>query len=437
MKKIIYTIVISALTFGCTIDEQVNPNALPLDDVLNNATERDLNFLVNGILSDMRNSYAIWVTSSGTLSRELYLFDADPRNTTDLIGTTGSLSNSAFYTGANWTARYRVIKNCNIMLQALPNAATVSDVKKDAYSAFAKTIQAHQFMILWSAYFDSGVRLDVIDPDDLGPLVTTPSTVLTYVRTLLDEAYTDLAGSDMSGMNLQLGFTNFDSPTTFGEFNRALAARAALYDGDNAGARTALAASFMDLIGDLSIGPKMIYSNSGGDLLNDLFKTPGQNGNQIVASDTWINEAQGGDSRVTSKVASRTNPTVKSGISAAYETRLYESSTSSIDIIRNEELLLIYAEANIGFDNVEALAGINAVRSAASLTPLAGTVTIDDVLTERRYSLWGEGHRMVDLRRTGNLNDTYVTLDNIVVDGNPVTQIIYTKFPVPQVETGF
>jgi hypothetical protein len=193
----------------------------------------------------------------------------------------------------------------------------------------------------------------------------------------------------------------------------------------------------MDVNGDLTVGPKMIFSNSGGDILNDLYKTPEQNGNQIVISDAWVSEAQAGDTRVTSKSALRTVPSVKSGISAAYETRLYASATSPVDIIRNEELLLIYAEANIGNDNVEALAGINAVRSAAGLTDLAGTVTIDDVLTERRYSLWGEAHRMVDLRRTGNLNDTYVTLDTIEVDGTPVTQIIFTKFPVPQVETGF
>jgi hypothetical protein len=435
MKKIIYILFIGAITFGCTIDDQVNPNAPSLTDVLSSATQTELNNLVNGILADMRSSHSLWVTSSGTLSRELYLFDADPRNTTDLIGTEGTLSNSAFYTSANWITRYRVIKNCNILLEALPGAV-VSDTDKDGYSAFAKTIQAHQFMVLWSAYFDSGVRLDVADPDNFGPLVTDPALVLDEVRSLLDDGLADLATATF-GMNLQYGFDGFDTPASFGEFNRALAARAAIYDGDNTGARTALAASFMDINGDLTVGPKMIFSNSGGDVLNDLFKTPDQNGNQIVFSDTWIDEAQVGDTRVTSKAALRTNPTSKSGISAAYETRLYNSATSPIDIIRNEELLLIYAEANIGFNNVEALAGINAVRSEAGLSDLVGTVTIDDVLVERRYSLWGEAHRMVDLRRTGNLNDTYVTLDNIVVDAVPVAQIIFTKFPVPQVETGF
>ena len=105
--------------------------------------------------------------------------------------------------------------------------------------------------------------------------------------------------------------------------------------------------------------------------------------------------------------------------------------------------MLIYAEANItDGTNAEALAGINAVRAGWGwANPLAGTVTIDDVLYERRYSLWGEAHRMVDLRRTGNLNETYVTLDPVTTtddDGNviPATQEIFNQFPVPLDEVG-
>ncbi|MEQ9406033.1 MAG: RagB/SusD family nutrient uptake outer membrane protein [Cyclobacteriaceae bacterium] len=434
MKKFIAILSLAAITFGCEIDKQINPNAPAVVNIITAATEADMNNLVIGVLARMRNSHAIYVTATGTITRELYLFDADPRNTTDLIGTTGSLDNDSFYTTANWINRYRTIKNCNLILDALPNAI-ISDAKKDAYSGFAKTMMAHQYLILYSAYFDSGIRLDVSDPANLGPLVTDASAVLTFVRNLLDEANGDLTGSDFS-MGLSSGFDGFDDAAGFSQFNRALAARAALYDGDMVDALTHLGNSFFDLAGSLTTGPSMNFSTSGGDLLNDLFKVPQQNGNQIVVSDTWVNEAQAGDTRVTSKSAVRDNPSAKSGINGTNETSLYASATSPISIIRNEELLLIYAEANIGTNNVEALAGINAVRSAAGLADLAGTVTVDDVLVERRYSLWGEAHRMVDLRRTGNLNDTYITLDPIVVDGTPAVQIIYNQFPLPLDEVG-
>lgn len=434
MKKIIIILSIATFTFGCEIDEQINPNSPAVVNILTAATEADMNNLVVGVLATMRNGHAIYVTATGTITRELYLFDADPRNTTDLIGTTGSLDNDSFYTTSNWINRYRTIKNCNLMLDALPNAI-LSDAKKDAYSGFAKTMMAHQYMILYSAYFDSGIRLDVSDPDNLGPIVTNAATVLTFVRDLLDEANTDLTGSDFS-MGLTSGFEGFDDAAGFAQFNRALAARAALYDGDMSAALTHLGNSFFDIGGSLTTGPSMIFSNSGGDLLNDLYKTPQQNGNQIVVSDSWVNEAEAGDPRVTNKSAVRDSPSAKSGINGTNETSLYASSTSSISIIRNEELMLIYAEANMGTNNTEALAGLNAVRNAYSLTPLAGTVTIDEVLYERRYSLWAEAHRMVDLRRTGNLNDTYITLDPIAVDGTPVQQIIFNNFPLPQSEIG-
>lgn len=441
MKKILIIIAIVGVTFGCQIDEQVNPNAPALEDIVENASETDLNNLVTGILARMRSSHSIYVTATGTITRELYLFDADPRNRTDLIGTEGALDNNSFYTTANWTNRYRTIKNCNILLESLTGAdATVSDAEKDGYSAFAKTIMAHQFLILWGAYFDSGIRLDVADPDDFGPLVTDEGQVLQFVRDLFDEAFNELSGAQFA-FALTSGFEGFDSPTTFGEFNRALAARAAIYADDRAAARTHLSNSFFDLSGDLSTGPKMIFSTSGGDILNDLYKPDGQNGNQIFASDTWVNEAQDPNDLRLNKVSQRAQPATSSGITVNYETELYETSTSPIDIIRNEELMLIYAEANIGFDNTEALNGINAVRNAAGLTDLTGTVTVDDVLVERRYSLWGEGHRMVDLRRTGNLNETYITLDNITTtdeDGNvvPAQQEIFNQFPLPLTEVG-
>lgn len=443
MKKILTILAFAGITFGCEIDEQVNPNAPAVENILTDATETDLNNLVTGILARMRNSVSIYTTATGTISRELYLFDADPRNTTDLIGTEGALDNDTFYTTANWINRYRTIKNCNILLESLPGAnVEVSDAEKAGYSGFAKTMMAHQFLILWGAYFDSGIRLDVSDPDNFGPLVTDEGLVLQYVRDLLDEANDELAGAEFA-ITFTSGFAGFDTPATFAQFNRALAARAAIYAGDGAAALNHLDDSFFDINGDLNVGPKMIFSTTGGDLLNDLFKTPGQNGNQIFASDTWINEAQAGDPRVSAKVTQRASSFTKSGITVNYETNLYATSTSPIDIIRNEELMLIYAEANItDGTNAEALAGINAVRAGWGwANPLAGTVTIDDVLYERRYSLWGEAHRMVDLRRTGNLNETYVTLDPVTTtddDGNviPATQEIFNQFPVPLDEVG-
>ena len=117
------------------------------------------------------------------------------------------------------------------------------------------------------------------------------------------------------------------------------------------------------------------------------------------------------------------------GLNGRYEIALYESSTSPIDIIRNEELVLIYAEANINRGNLEeGVRALNIVRNAASIGDYEGAMTqealIDEMLYQRRYSLWGEGHQMFDLRRYGRLNADFLPIDR---EGDDV----FMQFPIP------
>ena len=101
---------------SCSFEEQVDPNNPSLEGVLTNASINQLNNLVVGVEATMRNGIAIQTTGSGTMARELYLFDADPRNTGDLLGKNGSsLDNNSFYSTAPWAGRYRAIKNANIL----------------------------------------------------------------------------------------------------------------------------------------------------------------------------------------------------------------------------------------------------------------------------------------------------------------------------------
>ena len=75
----------------------------------------------------------------------------------------------------------------------------------------------------------------------------------------------------------------------------------------------------------------------------------------------------------------------------------------------------MYAEAQVNNNTVEALAAINRVRNEAGLADYGGptdaTSLIEEILNQRRYSLLAEGHRLVDLRRLGRLNENYVPLD--------------------------
>src|SRR5256885_16281951 len=96
----------------------------------------------------------------------------------------------------------------------------------------------------------------------------------------------------------------------------------------------------------------------------------------------------------------------------------YRSPTAPIPLIRNEELILLRAEAN-NFKTVRnapaAAADINAIRvRSGGLTSDAGlaAASADSVkgvlLRERKYSLLFEGHRWVDMRRLGRVTDILI-----------------------------
>jgi len=89
----------------------------------------------------------------------------------------------------------------------------------------------------------------------------------------------------------------------------------------------------------------------------------------------------------------------------------------------------VYAEAQIGSNNAEAVAALNVIRSAAGLPSYSGGTDdgslVTEMLNQRRYSLWCENHRMFDLRR--------YNLSNTLPIDRP-GDVIYNIFPVPLVE---
>ena len=411
IKSYLKVLAVIAFIFSatsCSFDEQVDPNRPSLEGVLTNASINQLNNLVVGVEATMRNGISIQTTGSGTMARELYLFDGDPRNTGDLLGANGSsLDNNTFYSTAPWAGRYRAIKNANILLESIDNTTSITDAQRAGYSGFAKTIIAHELIDVLKSY--GRARVDVADPTSLGPILEFDA-VLDAVIAMLNDGLSDLnaAGSEFA---FELGgFTDFDTPSTFGEFNRAILATAHVYDGDGPSALTALNSSFFNLNGDLTVGPKHVFSLGAGDTTNDLFKIP-NNAEQIIVHDSWVTEAEAGDTRVTTKTSVReipmgaTEPPGLDMLNGTNQTALYASNVSPIDIIRNEELVLLYAEASILASNLDdAEEALNVIRASASLGDFAGDATSAseltlDMLEQRRYSLWCENHRMFDLRR--------------------------------------
>ncbi|TVZ58522.1 SusD-like starch-binding protein associating with outer membrane [Flavobacteriaceae bacterium MAR_2010_105] len=429
---VLVAMILGGLT-SCTFDEQTDPNGPSVEGVLTGASINQLNNLVVGVESTMRLSLGIQTTASGTAARELYLFDADPRNTANVLGKNGStLENSDFYSTAAWAGRYRAIKNANLLIEAVNNTEALTEPQKQGYIGFAKTVIAFELIEVLKSY--DRARVDVADDLNLGPILEF-SEAIAQVRAMLDDGLTNLNAAGSSFLFDLAGFSGFDTPATFAKFNRGVAAVAAVYAGDKAGARTALAASHMDLGGDLTVGPKHVFSTSSGDLTNGVYKGPStvaepNNGDQIIVHNSWINDAEMGDARVAAKSAVRPNPTSQDGLNGTHETRLYATNVSPIDMLRNEELILVYAESQIGNDNIEARDALNIIRNAAGLPGYLGATDdaslVTEMLRQRRYSLWCENHRMFDLRRY-NLSST--------LPKDRTGDVVYNKFPVPLTDT--
>ena len=192
------------------------------------------------------------------------------------------------------------------------------------------------------------------------------------------------------------------------------------------GALQFLEDSFFDIDGDFNKGSYHIFSTAGGDQLNPMFFPLESNGETRVAQPDYVKDAEAGDTRL-SKVVQRSDTAFQDGLSSNYDFFLYTNNTARIPLIRNEELILIYAEANIQLNNLtEGRDALNKIRTGASLPNYSGALAqdalIDELLKQRRYSLYGEGHRWVDMRR-------YNRLDQLPID-RPGDDV-WVEFPRP------
>jgi starch-binding outer membrane protein, SusD/RagB family len=114
------------------------------------------------------------------------------------------------------------------------------------------------------------------------------------------------------------------------------------------------------------------------------------------------------------------------GLSGAYDVVVFKSLTDFVPFMRNEELILIYAEANLSTNAAEAIKAINVIRSAAGIGAYNGGTTsaalLTEIATQRRYSLFGEGHRWIDMRRWNRLSE--LPIDRAGDD-------VWSQFPRP------
>jgi len=408
-KLYILIITISILNVtSCTLEGGESLNGASTTSISDDISRGELAQAVAGVLSDMRLRLNTQIDVQSILGREYYFFtNSDPRFEGDVV--TGNLDNNTFYTTSPWNSRYATVKDINLALTGLDN--TTSDLSAQEIAAtkgVLNTLKAHELLMISNNQGENGMRIDVSDPDNLGTFVSYEQA-LTAISDLLSSAATDLAlGGSTFPFSLTSGFNGFDTPAGFLKFNNALSARVEAYRGNYTNVLTHLSASFMDMQDDFKTGVYHTYSLSGADQANPLFIALNQTANVRVAHSSYITDALVGDSRV-DKVVLRDEPREASILVGTHDVWIYKSNVDFVPIIRNEELILLYAEANITVNPTESVTAINIIRNAAGLADYSGLLTSqaleDEILFQRRYSLFGESHRWVDMRRFNRLSE--------------------------------
>ncbi|MEZ4805847.1 MAG: RagB/SusD family nutrient uptake outer membrane protein [Flavobacteriales bacterium] len=426
-------VIVITLLFAtaCKKYDDTNLNSPSLSGLLENATVAELNNLVTGTEAQLRANMGFYIDAVGIVGREHYRFsNSDPRYLTDLLGAGSTvLDPNGFYITNPWEARYRCIRNAYILIGSADNSAFVTQAERRGYHAFARTLIAYQLLLNLNLTDANGVRIDVADPDALGPLVPR-AQALAAIMDLLDDARNDLVDpSTEFAFPLSAGFAGFDDPAGFLRFNRALAARVAVYREQWSAVPDLLAASFMDLNGDLHNGAYMSYSALTSDQLNDLFYPPNASGEVRLAHPSYAMDIEAGDDRI-NKAPLRNDTLTQADLSSDRDVAVYTSNIDPVPIITNEELVLIKAEADIQLMNTgDAISALDAIRTAHGVSPYAGGTTeqelLDELLKQRRYSLFFQGHRWIDLRRCGRLGELPIDRP----DDN-----VWVRFPIPFAE---
>lgn len=427
MQMIQRIVITGSLLFtlaACSTKEIPDPNNPSVASVSKNATEGQLQTLIYGLENASKGYVFTAATAFGEFGRDVwYFWRTDARYNQFWLGQEGRVPNATFWGVANaYDAPYRAIKQANLLINAVQNTNAVTTDQKKIYIGFAKTIQGYQFLVPANSQYQNGIRVDVADENNPGKFVSYDSA-LTVIKKILDDGYDSLKnGTGALPFKLTSGYNGFNTVAGIAQVNRALAARVAVYRKDWPGALDALSKSFYNLTGDLNIGPAHVFSGSP-DVFNPFyFIRDAEPGTMVVVHPSLVKDALPGDTRVAKKFYKRrtaiTNTQGVIALSADYQDNRWTNNTSPVPFIRNEELVLIYAEANVQLNNFpEALKGINSVRKGAGLGDYVGELSngglITEILFQRRYSLWYEPgfHRWVDLRRYNRLNEIPVDPD--------------------------
>ena len=413
---------------GCSDLIVPNFNDPSVEDLTTNPTVNSVVAAAQNLMATARGNTSSRVLYLGIWGREAYdLRPEEPRTTTNrLIGPLDPVNGGAFW-------GYSSLKNIQVLLDAVDAVEAIAEPDKNAIRGFAKTVAAQSLWNIVMMHTSFGAALEPpADPgDELSPIVSEDQ-VYARIYQLLDEAQTHLssAGSTFP-FGLTSGYAGFSSPADFIQLNRALKARYHKYNGEWGQAMTALASSFMNPGGDLTDGLYHNYSTNPGDASSSFFSVASHYAHPRFLADAQMKPDGSPDDRATSKTEVQPQVFSLLGIDVTEKFTIYTKQDSPLPWVRNEELILIHAEAALGSGMRDAaIADINIIRAAHGLAPFEDpgndNAVLDEILYNKFMSLTLEGgFTYLDARQYGRTDALPRARDD---------HVVFLQLPFPQNE---
>ena len=420
---------------ACNFDI-LNQNAPREDQLTNNPSKLILARAATGVFFGNYTEVGPDIQIYTIYGREGYnLLGNDPRETGEAISGPQDPGGRA---GGNWFNKYQAIRTINTYLRAVNNTVNLTAGEKAASLGFAQTMKAAMFLRLAVRSGTYGLPIDVDRPIDAAPApFVSQAAAFAYVSALFDTAKTNLqaAGSVAFPFPIAPGFESFNTPPLFLQFNRALKARAEVFRATLlacgatcwTNAQTALGESFLTRTGlpaSLSLGAHYGYNTDANEPQNPITEKLDAVRYFVHPSLAALVQNQAGgapDARWSAKTRIVAPPRDLNGVSSNIKPVMYNDNSggtsiadlgADIPIIKNEELLLLSAEVNLGLGNkTAAIADIDSVRiHSGGLAPSTLTIVsadsafVTEILYNRLLSLlWEQGVRWIDARRYGRL----------------------------------
>ncbi len=310
-----------------------------------------------------------------------------------------------------WTAIYNGINRVNLLIQKVPDIDDIDPLLANEILGQAYALRALHYFNLVRAWGD--VPLVLVPPASL-------EEAAQVARDPVAQVYSQIEADLSQAQTLIGGMGNDERTFVTPGFLDALRARAALYQGDWAGAISA--ARQLEISGDYALAPTFgqLFTPNGDPTTEDIFR--------VLFSDTEQNNLgfyyqYGGRFEIGARqeiydlyAAGDVRHEVSFGRTdeGGIEVSKFPTTigTEDLHVIRYADILLIMAEALAQQDGAanlaEAVGYLNDVRTRSELPPYGyGTdlttkmEILDAIHLERRLELAFEGEYWFDLVRTG------------------------------------